>query len=116
VYSGLIFSDRKGYRLAIIAAALVVQPFLLLGNTSPVQAVAPITDFNGDGFEDLAIGVPGEGVGSTISAGAVNVIYGSASGLSATTIPDQIWTQDSANVDDFSESGDSFGILDRKLE
>src|SRR5262245_19446505 len=36
-----------------------------------------IADFNGDGFSDLAAGVPGENNG----AGAVNVIYGSANGL-----------------------------------
>jgi hypothetical protein len=36
-------------------------------------------DFNGDGFPDLAIGVPGEGVtqngGSYAAAGAVAAIY-----------------------------------------
>ncbi|MBL8768887.1 MAG: FG-GAP repeat protein [Planctomycetes bacterium] len=39
-------------------------------------------DFNGDGFDDLAIGVPFEDVGSEADAGAVNVLYGSASFLS----------------------------------
>src|SRR5206468_7203763 len=46
-------------------------------------------DFNGDGFDDLAVGVLFEDIGSIIDAGAVNVIYGSSSGLSATTVPDQ---------------------------
>jgi len=33
-------------------------------------------DVNGDGFADLAIGVPGEDVEGKIDAGAVNVLYG----------------------------------------
>src|SRR5688572_26393821 len=44
-------------------------------------------DFNGDLLEDLAIGVPGESLGSGNSislAGAVNVLYGSGTGLQAT--------------------------------
>ena len=67
-------------------------------------------DFNGDGKDDLAIGVVQEDVGSIFSAGGVEVIYGSSSGLSATAkLPDQFWTQDSTGVDDSSEDGDEFG-------
>ncbi len=54
-------------------------------------------DFNGDGIDDLAIGVPFEDLsassGTVVDAGGVNVIYGSSTGLNATTIPDQLWTQ-----------------------
>jgi hypothetical protein len=64
-------------------------------------------DFNGDGFADLAIGVPYEDVGIATDAGAVNVLYGTASGLSATG--NQFWTQDSPNIPDTAESGDRFG-------
>ena len=35
-------------------------------------------DFNGDGYQDLAVGVPSESVGGTSQAGAVNVLYGTA--------------------------------------
>jgi hypothetical protein len=41
------------------------------------------SDFNQDGFADLAIGVSGEDIGGIGNAGAVNVLYGSASGLIA---------------------------------
>ncbi len=52
---------------------------------------------SGDGYVDLAIGVPLEAVGTVSDdPGAVNVIYGSATGLSATSIPDQFWHQDVA--------------------
>ena len=67
-------------------------------------------DFNADGFDDLAIGVPGETLGSISGAGAVEVIYGSSSGLSATSAhADQFWTQDSTNIDNQAETGDMFG-------
>jgi hypothetical protein len=66
-------------------------------------------DFNGDGFTDLVIGVPSEDIGSVLHAGAVNVIYGSATGLSATKIPDQFWSQDSTDVIDDIELRDQLG-------
>ncbi len=38
-------------------------------------------DFDGDGIDDLAVGVPGEGLPRAPAAGAVTVFYGSATGL-----------------------------------
>lgn len=64
-------------------------------------------DFNGDGYEDLAIGVPGEDIGTITNAGAVNVLYGSRNGLTATG--DQIWHQNSSSVLGASEAYDHFG-------
>lgn len=48
-------------------------------------------DFNGDGYDDLAVGVPYEDVSAVGNAGAVNIIYGSTSGLQ--TAFNQIWVQ-----------------------
>ncbi len=59
-------------------------------------------DFDVDGFDDLAIGVPG-----TWKKGAVHVMYGSGSGL--TTAGDQLWTQDSDGIQDTGERNDRFG-------
>ena len=64
-------------------------------------------DFNGDGYADLAVGVPGESVGDLSGAGAVNVLYGSADGLSAAE--NQFWHQDSPDILDVAERGDLFG-------
>jgi FG-GAP repeat protein len=72
------------------------------------RAVAA-ADFNGDGFADLAVGVPREDIGAVDNAGRVNVLYGSAAGLQATSPDDQDWNQDSPNVADQSEQGDVFG-------
>jgi hypothetical protein len=70
-------------------------------------------DFNGDGFVDLAIGVPGESIGSVQGAGAVNVLFGSATGLrasaSGTTPEDQFWHQGKPGVEDVEEDNDNFG-------
>jgi hypothetical protein len=67
-------------------------------------------DFNNDGFADLAIGVPYEDVGAALTdAGAVNVLYGSAGGLQATSPDDQLWSQDSPGVRDITEASDQFG-------
>lgn len=67
-------------------------------------------DFNGDQKDDLAIGVSGESVGNVRSAGGIEVIYGSTSGLSATSArADQFFTQDSPDINDNAEEGDNLG-------
>ena len=70
-------------------------------------AVLTVGDFNGDSFDDLAIGSPGESVGGHPGAGAVNVIYGSPSGLNKAGA--QIWSQASSGVTGIAETGDGFG-------
>jgi hypothetical protein len=79
-----------------------------------VALVATITlnaqnrsDFNGDGVNDLAIGVPFEDIGAAVNAGGVNVIYGTAAGLSSAG--SQFWGQDSVGIAGVSETGDTFG-------
>jgi hypothetical protein len=66
-------------------------------------------DFDGDGFADLAIGVPGEDAKRNpgLGQGSVVVLYGSASGLSAAGV--QRWTQDSAGFPGAAEDGDWLG-------
>lgn len=64
-------------------------------------------DFDGDGRDDLAIGVPGESVGDRLSAGAVNILYGTGSGLA--TSGDEIFSQATSGVKGLAEEGDRFG-------
>ena len=64
-------------------------------------------DFDADGYADLAIGVPYEDLDTIGDAGAVNVVYGSSGGLSATD--DEFWNQDTAFVEGGAETGDRFG-------
>lgn len=64
-------------------------------------------DFDGDGFADLAVGVPGENPGTAPGAGVVNVLYGSPSGLNGDR--DALWSQDRTGVAGTAASGDRFG-------
>jgi hypothetical protein len=64
-------------------------------------------DFDGDGFDDLAIASPNDSAGALSRAGAVNVIYGRASGLNAGG--DQLWTQDSSGIDSVPHESERFG-------
>ncbi len=50
-------------------------------------------DFDADGKDDLAVGVPYEDIGTTANSGAVMVFYGSNSGLSPSST--EVITQDS---------------------
>jgi hypothetical protein len=64
-------------------------------------------DFNNDGYDDLAIGAPYEGIGTTGSAGAVNILYGSSDGLSS--VGDQMWHQNTPGILGICETDDRFG-------
>jgi hypothetical protein len=78
--------------IAVTLATLLAAAWPVVGSAaqpSPTDRTDRI-DFNGDGFDDLAIGVPAEGVNGAILAGAVNVLYGGADGLAGTN---QLLTQ-----------------------
>jgi disulfide bond formation protein DsbB len=65
-------------------------------------------DYNGDGLGDLAAGAAGETLAVVAeAAGAVNVLYGSAGGLTAAG--NQVWSQDSPGVAGLTEPRDLFG-------
>jgi hypothetical protein len=64
-------------------------------------------DFDGDGFQDLVIGVPMEDLGSIKNAGDIHVVYGSVSGLDTYTT--QTWTQGTAGLSESPEIHDWFG-------
>lgn len=69
-------------------------------------------DFDNNGFDDLAIGVPDEDTTSGSNTGVVNVLYGYSGGLwtsaaSGGRAP-QVWSQSGA-VEGSPEAGDRFG-------
>jgi hypothetical protein len=64
-------------------------------------------DFNGDAYDDLAVGVSSESIGEIFRAGAVNVIYGASEGLAASG--NQMWHQDSPGILGGAETNDVFG-------
>jgi len=91
--------DRRVVVTVLFGAVLIV------GRPLPVSAQVH-GDFNGDGFADLAVGVPFEDFGA-LNDGGVNVIYGSAAGLAAGG--NQFWSQDSFGIAGGAENGDRFG-------
>lgn len=68
-------------------------------------------DFNGDGFADLAVGVPGESIETegAIEAGAVQIFFGSDNGLKLTA-SSQLLRQGDNGVAGVPETGDQFGF------
>ena len=56
---------------------------------------------------DLAIGIPLENVGSVVNAGAVNIIYGTSTGLASAG--NQFWHQNSSGIANSTAEGDQFG-------
>lgn len=67
-------------------------------------------DFDGDGFDDLAIGIPRKdqsGSPIVFGAGAVQVVYGSASGLSGAR--DQVFTSANDGLGYTSHGSDEYG-------
>ncbi|MEZ5366026.1 MAG: FG-GAP-like repeat-containing protein [Bryobacterales bacterium] len=73
-------------------------PFDFFGNSVAVG------DFNGDGFDDLVVGSPGEAQ----NAGVVHAMFGSPSGL--TTNGNQRWRQDADGIQGNRENNDLFGF------
>jgi len=112
--AGLVAAGNQG---AVIPAQRLSE------NTAGVPGVADDAEFfgralawgnfNGDQFDDLAIGVPFEGGDinpNLFDAGAVIVIYGSAAGLDPVgAIGAQIWHQDIAGIPDAAQTSDRFG-------
>jgi len=66
-------------------------------------------DFNGDGYDDLAIGIPQDNAGDPVVAhsGAVVVLYGSRNKLSSTGF--QYWYQTKDGIQGNLEWDDNFG-------
>ena len=60
-----------------------------------------------DSRSDLAIGVPGEGINGHEDAGAVHLLYGSVTGLTATG--NQFWHQDVAGIGSGTQPDEFFG-------
>ncbi len=66
-------------------------------------------DYDADGYMDIAVGVPDEDIGAIEDAGAINVLFGSANGI--TTVGSQVITQnDLDHINGESESGEHFGF------
>ncbi|MDQ0993932.1 FG-GAP-like repeat-containing protein [Streptomyces sp. V3I7] len=71
-------------------------------------------DVNGDGYADLAVGVPDEAIGSVAKAGSTVLLKGGKGGLTGTGA--QAFHQDTPGVPGVAEKGDVFGGSVRLLD
>jgi hypothetical protein len=98
-------------RIRVVTAAAT----LLAAGLTPFAVPAPASaasakyadDFNGDGYRDLAVAAPQTTVSGHEAAGAVVVLYGTASGPSATKR--KLITQASTGIPGSPETADHFG-------
>ncbi|OKK10045.1 FG-GAP-like repeat-containing protein [Streptomyces sp. CB02400] len=101
---------HKNLRTALATAtASALTGGLLVAMAGPASA-APSgidSDFNGDGYRDVAVTAPLASVSGKGSAGAVTILYGSPQGAGASKT--QTLTQDSAGVPGAAEKDDQFG-------
>ncbi|GAA3818436.1 FG-GAP and VCBS repeat-containing protein [Streptomyces phyllanthi] len=73
-----------------------------------------VDDVNGDGYADIALGIPGEDFSDLTDAGSFALVPGSASGVTGTGT--QVFHQNTAGVPGAAESGDRFGVTTALLD
>jgi len=71
-------------------------------------------DFNGDGFDDLIVGSPGESVNGLENAGIITISYGTANGLETAEVlhQDTNWVAGIAHADDRFGAALAVGDMD----
>ncbi|MEV4865371.1 FG-GAP repeat protein [Streptomyces ossamyceticus] len=98
-------------RARTLAATAAVAALTATGLTLPLAgsaaaATAPRFDFNGDGYADIAVGMPDATVDGKAKAGYVSVIFGGAQSPSQST---GVISQAEPGVPGTPEAGDRFG-------
>lgn len=104
----VFYATRFGFRRAWLWQGMRGIP-QSPGEDDHFGAALAAGDFDWDGWDDLAIGVPGEGIRGTDGAGLVHVLYGTDGGVNAAR--DQAWSQRSRGVASDPETGDGFGAV-----
>ncbi|MFF0142274.1 FG-GAP and VCBS repeat-containing protein [Streptomyces sp. NPDC005227] len=91
---------------AAAAAALTAAGLALPLAGSAAAATTPRFDFNGDGYADIAVGMPDATVDGKAKAGYISVIYGGPQSPSQST---GVISQAEAGIPGTPEAGDRFG-------
>ncbi|MFM9369799.1 FG-GAP repeat protein [Streptomyces sp. Da 82-17] len=98
-------------RVRTLAATAAVAALTATGLTLPLAGSAaavetPRFDFNGDGYADIAVGIPNATVDGKAKAGYVSVIFGGPQSPSQST---GVISQADAGIPGTPEAGDRFG-------
>lgn len=104
--NAIVLYGNRGSQIGA-ASNWMAQGGLLSGSAETgdkVGAAVAVGDLNEDGFADVAIGAPGEAIGSRKLAGAVNVAFGSRNGVAG-----KAWLQQGSALGGGAESGDQVG-------
>ncbi|MGA5452214.1 integrin-like protein [Streptomyces umbrinus] len=97
----------RTYAIAATVAAAVTAGLTLAPTAAAAQPSPTTSDFNGDGYADLAVGVPDGAVDGKAKAGYVNVVWGGPKGLGSRGSIRV--SQATAEVPGSPEAGDRFG-------
>ncbi|MEU5040756.1 FG-GAP-like repeat-containing protein [Streptomyces griseorubiginosus] len=97
---------RRWSAAALVAASVTLGALLPTTPAAAVHGAVP-GDFNGDGYKDAVLPAPGANVSGKEAAGAVVVLYGSSSGLTASRR--RTITQNTSGVPGTAEAYDRFG-------
>lgn len=100
----------RGVAAAIAVVVAVTAPAVANAAeapAAPASAAKLQDDFNGDGYQDLAVAAPRGKVGGKARAGYVAVVYGSAKGIDLAR--KQVISQDTPGVPGAAEAEDSYG-------
>ncbi|WP_369214576.1 FG-GAP-like repeat-containing protein [Streptomyces flavofungini] len=90
---------------AALAATGLTLPVAATAGAAPGNSVR--SDFDGDGYADLAVGVPSATVNGKAKAGAVSVVFGGPGGPGSSNV--RRITQATVEVPGTPEAGDRFG-------
>jgi hypothetical protein len=100
-------SRRGRIAAAVAVASAAVTGAVVMPGEAMAKPIAAPADFNGDGYRDVVVPAPGARVGGKSGAGAVVVLYGAKSGVSASRRV--VITQNTTHVPDIAETDDFFG-------
>ncbi|GAA3774726.1 FG-GAP-like repeat-containing protein [Streptomyces phyllanthi] len=98
---------RRAVPVAVLSVASALALYATLAAPSATAAPTVRSDFNGDGYADLAVGVPGGSADGIAKAGFVHILWGSANGLDGTATK---ISQASEGIPGTAEAADRFGF------